>query len=60
MFEIRMMDSKTEPVILNGNNYAIWGPNMEALLKREGLRQYTKVIIPNLIDDQVKFVIDEK
>lgn len=54
------MDSKIEPAILNGHNYAFWAQNMETLLKSKGLWQYMKATIPDLKDDQVKFVIHGK
>lgn len=54
------MDSKIEPIILDGLNYAIWETNMEMLLKSKGLWQYMKVVIPNLFDAGAKFVVDRK
>ena len=33
---------------------------METLLKSKGLWQYTKTLIPDLIDDQAKFGVNEK
>jgi hypothetical protein len=54
------MASKIYLVFLNGLNYAIWAPDMETLLKRKGLWQYTKTAIPYLKDDQTKFVVDGK
>lgn len=45
------MDSKIDPIILDGLKYSIWVIDMETLLKRKGLYQYTKIIIPNSMDD---------
>jgi hypothetical protein len=58
--QISKMASKIDLVVLNGLNYVIWAPNMETLLKSKGLWQYTKVVILDLKDDQVKFVVDGK
>jgi hypothetical protein len=54
------MASKIDPVVLNGSNYAIWAPDMETLLKSKGLWKYTKTVIPDPMDDQMKFVVDGK
>ena len=54
------MTSKIEHVVLNGNNYVIWVTDMETLLKRKGLWQFTKNTISNPIDANTKFVIDIK
>jgi hypothetical protein len=54
------MALKIDHVVLNGSNYAVWAPDMETLLKRKGLWQYMKVVIPDPTDDQVKFVVDGK
>ena len=52
------MDSKIEPSILDGLNYAIWAIDMETLLKSNRLWQYTKVSILDPFDAQEKFSID--
>lgn len=54
------MASNIDPIVLNGLNYSIWAPNMETLLKRKGLWQYMKAVIPYPKDDQLKFVVDGK
>jgi hypothetical protein len=54
------MALKIDHVVLNGSNYVEWEPNMETLLKSEGLWQYTKTMIPTPIDDHEKFTIDGK
>jgi hypothetical protein len=51
------MDSKINPVILKGSNYAVWALDMETLLKSKGLWKYTKTMIPYLTNDQAKFIV---
>jgi hypothetical protein len=58
--KISKMASKIDPASLNGLNYPIWAPDMETLLKRKGLWHYTKLIILDPKDDQMKFVINGK
>jgi hypothetical protein len=45
---------------MNGSNYAVSEPDMETLLKRKGLWQYTNIAITYPIDDREKFVVDGK
>jgi hypothetical protein len=54
------MDSNIDPIVLNGLDYDIWAPDIEILLKSKGLWKYTKTVILDPMDDQVKFVIDDK
>ena len=57
---IGMMISKIEHIVLNGNNYAIWVPYMDTLLKNKRLWKYIKVTIANPTDVDVKFIINGK
>ena len=52
------MDSNIDPIVLNISNYSVWAPYMETLQKRKGPWQYTKIVIPNPIDDHMKLVVD--
>jgi hypothetical protein len=45
------MDSKIEPVVLDGFNYVVWETDMEMLLKSKGIWKYMKVSIPDPSDD---------
>ena len=54
------MDSKIELVVLNGHNYDIWVIDMETLLKRKALCNFTDIFIAHLMDFDAKFDIDVK
>jgi hypothetical protein len=54
------MASNIDHIVLNESNYVVWEPNMETLLKRKGLWQYTKVAISEPTDDHANFVVDGK
>jgi hypothetical protein len=54
------MNSKPEPVVLDGHNYGIWAQGIETLLKSKALWQFSKITVPNPKDDHHKFVINKK
>jgi hypothetical protein len=57
---ILKMASKIYLVSLNGSNYVVLTPYMDTLLKSKGSWKYTNTVISDPIDNQMKFVVDEK
>jgi hypothetical protein len=52
------MDSKIDPIIMNGSNYAVWAPDMENMFKSKGPWKYTKVVILDPTDSNVFISVD--
>ena len=60
LFDIERMDSNIEPTIMDGHNSIIWVLDMENVLKRKGLWQYTKLDIIDTTNEQAKLIIEKK
>ena len=60
LFDIERMDSKIEPTIMDGHNSIIWVLDMENVLKKKGLWQYTKLDIIDTTNEQAKLIIEKK
>ena len=60
LFDIKRMDCKIEHTIMDGHNSIIWVLDMENVLKRKGLWQYTKLDIIDTTNEQAKLIIEKK
>lgn len=54
------MDSMTNPIVLDGLKYVVWGTDIEMMLKSKGLWKYMKTTILDSSDVATKFVVDGK
>jgi protein associated with RNAse G/E len=51
---------KIDLVVWNKSNSAVWKPNMETLLKSKGMCYYMKIVSPDPLEDEAKFIVDGK